>query len=269
MKITAIGVGGALGEGLNTNFLIDPNDVYKNKCEPAVSEGKLLAFDCGQTFPEGLRRAGIDFRDVGGVFVSHLHADHAGGLEWLGFSSYFKTMFPFGQHRPRLFGMWEVIHNLWDHTLRGGMESIQNQRNVLETYFHPCPTPPNGSFKWCGTTFEIVQTIHVVDDRRIVPSAGVRFHTGSNMVFITGDTQYAPNQIMSYYKDADVIFQDCEIATYPGSVHAQLRELAELPEEIKAKMWLVHYDGDLEHEYVKGLNKGFRGFVKEGQVFDL
>ena len=164
--------------------------------------------------------------------------------------------------------MWDVIDNLWDHTLRGGMESIQNQRNTIETYFRTIPSSPNGSFDWNGVNFELIQTIHVVDDRRIVPSAGLRFKTekGRN-VLITGDTQHAPNQIMSYYQDADVIFQDCEMLEYSGSIHAQLHELNNLPEDIKVKMWLIHHNNSVSNKEAEEM--GFLGLVTSGQEFDL
>lgn len=253
MKLICLGCGGALGQYNNTNFLI--------------GDGSYLAVDVGQTWPRAMRESSCRVEDVDAVYVSHLHADHCGGMEFLGFYTYFKMGFPFGKHRPKLYGMWEVIYNMWEHTLKGGMESIQNQRNTLETFFDPYQIPPNGKFEWGGTTFELIQTVHVVDDRRIVPSAGLRFvspDTGKR-VFITGDTQFCPNQIMSYYQTSDIIFQDCEMLKYPGSVHAQYHELKTLPDEIKAKMYLTHHDtpGFLFKE------DGFLGFTFEGQEIDV
>lgn len=256
MKITAIGTGGALGDGANTNLVFTQGE-----------SNELMCFDCGRTWPEAMKRFGFKWQNVSGVYVSHLHGDHSGGLEVLGFNKYFKMGFPFGQHRPLVIGLWEVIHNLWDHTLKGGMESIQNQRNTLNTFFDPCPVPPNGSFMWKNIMFQLVQTIHVVDDRRIVPSAGLIFHTDTKSVFITGDTQFAPNQIMSYYQSVDLIIQDCEVAQYPGSVHAQYHELCTLPSDIKRKMWLIHYDTHLEQDNVQ--LDGFAGAVVEGQEFEV
>lgn len=263
MKIIAIGTGGALGEKLNTNFVIEDND--------GVNGSELLCFDCGRTWPEAMRKAGLDWRRVGSVFVSHLHNDHTGGLEFLGFSSYFKMGYPFGQHKPYLVGLWEVIEGLWDKVLRGGMESIQNATTNLDTYFDPHRITPNGSFRWNSTKYDLVQTVHVVDNRRIVPSAGLRFKSDKNIrVFITGDTQFAPNQIMSYYLDSDLIIQDCELASYPGSVHAQYDELKTLPEEVKKKMWLIHCDAELSDGILESaISDGFAGFVREGQVFEV
>jgi len=258
MKIICLGSGGALGDKFNTNFLVEK--------EP----GTYLAIDVGQTWPMAMRKANRDISCVDAVYISHLHADHSGGMEFLGFYTYFKLGFPFGHHRPLLYGLWDVIYGLWEHTLKGGMESIQNQRNTLETFFNSHPVPPNGGFSWWDVNFELVQTVHVVDDRRIVPSAGLRFvspDTGKR-VFITGDTQFCPNQIMSYYQTADIIFQDCEVAKYPGSVHAQFHELCTLPDDVKEKMYLVHYDSIISPEDVH--KNGFvKGFINTGQEIEV
>lgn len=284
MKIKVLGSGGALGDKFDTNFLIETDQMNRK-----------IAFDCGRTWPEAMRSAGEKWEDVMFVFVSHTHADHVGGLEFLGFSSYFKKGFPFGNNKPTLVGTWEIINDLWEKTLKGGMESLQGQVNTLETFFNLGILPPNGRFIIDNVLFSIVQTVHVVDNRRIKPSTGLMIElrkerecydhdrplfmtsTHSNFlnwnnveiekrVFITGDTQFAPNQIRGFYEIADCIIQDCELAKYPASVHAQYHELCTLPEDIKKKMWLVHYDGDLPSDWEE---RGFLGFLKEGQVIEV
>ena len=84
-------------------------------------------------------------------------------------------------------------------------------------------------------------------------------------VFITTDTQFCPNQIMDFYKMADVIFHDCEATKFKSGVHAHYDELCTLPKEVKAKMWLYHYQtNDRPAD-----KDGFLGFVAKGQEFDL
>jgi len=227
---------------------------------------RLFGIDAGSTFQMAIEDLGYDILNFDGFYITHLHADHVGGMEWVGFKTFFST-YPFGQKRPDLYGNTEVLENLWRQTLSGGMESIQGQQNTLETFFRTNYIPPNGSFMWNADakdfiTFNLVQTVHVVDDRRIKPSFGLMFAINGINIFYTGDTQFAPNQIMTYYEQADVIFQDCELASYPNSVHAQYHQLQTLPDSIKRKMWLYHYNGELPTE-----SSGFLGFVKKGQVF--
>jgi ribonuclease BN (tRNA processing enzyme) len=261
-ELQFLGTGSGLGspkENYHSNAVI----IYKDMPQ---QRPKLLGIDCGSTFQIAIEELGYNILDFDGFYITHLHADHVGGMEWVGFKTYFST-FPFGNKRPLLYGNTEVLENLWKQTLSGGMESLQGQRNALESYFNTVYIPPNGSFVWTPNpqtkiNFNLVQTVHVVDDRRIKPSFGLMFDINGVKVFYTGDTQFAPNQIMTYYEQADVIFQDCELAVYPNSVHAQYHQLMSLPEAIKKKMWLYHYNGELPKEPA-----GFRGFVKKGQSF--
>ena len=98
------------------------------------------------------------------------------------------------------------------------------------------------------------------------------FKEDKDTFFITGDTQFAPNQINSYYDEATYIFQDCELAEYPNSVHAQYHQLKSLSESVKQKMYLYHYslpkDKSFEDINKMAINDGFRGFVRRGEIFD-
>jgi ribonuclease BN (tRNA processing enzyme) len=267
IKLQFIGSGGGLGspkENFHSNAVLIKTD--------STGQRHLFGIDCGSTFQLAIEDLGFDVNEFDGFYVTHLHADHVNGFEWVGFKRYFGT-YPFGQNRPLLFGNTEVLETLWKNVLSGGMESIQGQRNSLETYFKPKYVPPNGKFCWTvndangkyKTEFYLVQTVHVVDDRRIKPSFGMMFDVNGKRIFYTGDTQFAPNQIMTYYEQSDVIFQDCELADYPNSVHAQYRQLITLPEDIRNKMWLYHYNGNIPDASIDG----FLGFVKKGQIFEF
>ena len=104
----------------------------------------------------------------------------------------------------------------------------------------------------------------------IVPSYGLLMRANSNPtageVFRTTDTQFAPSQLMEFYKRATAIFQDCETSSYKSGVHAHYTELQTLPAEIRSRMWLYHYqDGPLPDATADG----FAGFVKPGQSFEF
>ena len=49
-------------------------------------DGSKLLIDCGTDARHSLHELGLSYKDIEHVYISHLHADHAGGLEWLGFS---------------------------------------------------------------------------------------------------------------------------------------------------------------------------------------
>jgi len=261
MKLTFLGSGSAFSlakENYHSNIIIE-------------SKNENLLYDVGTTIPDALADAGFVPTDIKNMFISHNHADHSGGCEYLGFKTYFST-FPFGQTKITLHGHHSVIDELWDNNLKAGMRSLQRTTATLDTYFNVKYTKDSGSFNIGLVTCEIVQTIHVIDDRRFMPSYGLMLKDteSGKTVFISGDSQLAPNQMMSFYQQADVIFHDCECKKYPNSVHAQYHELCGLPAEIKAKMWLYHYTTDGGAiELPNAVVDGFLGFVKRGDVYEL
>lgn len=69
MRITFLGCGDAFGSGgrFNTCFHVDRG-------------GDALLVDCGASSMIAIRRFGIDPNRIGVILLSHLHADHYGGL---------------------------------------------------------------------------------------------------------------------------------------------------------------------------------------------
>jgi ribonuclease BN (tRNA processing enzyme) len=48
-----------------------------------VADGRVFVVDCGRGSPSAFVDAGLDFRRLAAVFISHLHADHVGDLPGL------------------------------------------------------------------------------------------------------------------------------------------------------------------------------------------
>ncbi len=270
MFIKFLGSGSAfvLGkENYQSNILISKE--VKNIEREIVT--KHLLYDAGTTIPEALNYFDMTPQDLDIVYISHLHADHAGGIEYLAFKTYFEQ-FPFGQKKINLVCHKSILFNGWDNTWKGGLQSIQGMTNSLESYFWTHYLESNDEFDFHGTLMKPIQTVHVVDDRMINPIYGLMFDHEKETVFITGDSQFAPNQMLTYFHMADIIFHDCEFAEYPNSVHAQFHQLKTLSEDTKKKMWLYHYSlGDkhiweLEQEV---LAAGFAGIVRKGQEFKI
>jgi ribonuclease BN (tRNA processing enzyme) len=289
IKITFAGCG---------SFFAGP-DMYQSNIVIEAPSGKRLLFDCGTHAQFSLGELGLSFKDFDAVWVSHLHADHHGGLEWLGFGSYF-TASPWGSKKPHLFADATLMTELWDNALLGGMQCIQERLVDMTEYFDCMPVPEGHWFWWEGIRFFPVRTIHVLSGRRLKPSYGlyfqqakkgdtrflpppanrkgdgpfvfppsgppaVDFDRDSPKIYITSDTQFCPH-LRNAYKTADVVFHDCETAPYNSGVHATYDELRTLPEEVRKKTWLYHYQADPKQ--VPGAD-GFPGFVKKGQVFEF
>lgn len=263
MKLTWLGTGNAFTTANHqTNALIEFDRGYK------------LLVDCGGDIRFSLARVGFSYLDINGVYISHLHADHIGGLEYLAFSSYFD---PHYKGRPDMFISEFMVDALWERGLSAGLASLQVTRTTLDTYFDVHVVERNGSFTIPAAApcpdFHPVQMIHFVNTYTIEPSFGLLFDVGEETVFLTTDTQHAPAQIQDFYNKSTIIFHDVETLPFKSGVHAHFEDLCTLNKETKAKIWLVHYNDNVLKESDIWIGKaeeaGFRGFVNQGQVFEF
>lgn len=268
MILKFAGVGGAFASSqfFQTNAVVQIND-----------DGPALLIDCGSDARFSLAELGVDLMQVTDVYITHLHADHIGGMEWLALNTYFNPAYS----RPKLFTIRGLMSELWFHSLRGGLETIQGEITTLTTFFDCQPVDPNESFRWGGVVFQPVQTLHVVAGYKFQHSYGLMIDAApeaeelqratppDTKVFFTGDTQFCPKQIQTFYENAGTIFHDCETTEFKSGVHAHFDDLCTLPPEIRARMWLMHYDPNGRVTDVDAVKAGFRGFVKKGQAFEF
>ena len=256
MKITFAGAGSAFTtpEYYQSNIVV----------ESGLTQKRFLV-DCGSDARFALAEMGLKATDVDGVYISHLHADHIGGLEWLAFVTHFAP----GAPKPKLYVVRNLADALW-RSLEGGLHSIEGDVMGLGDYFDMHLVPINQRFYWGELAFSPVQTVHIMNGYEIVPSYGPLIQPNiknpGHKVFITTDTQYAPHQIERFYREAEIIFQDCETTPAKSGVHAHYDDLKGLPAGTRAKMWLYHYQPDPPYDAVAD---GFRGFVRKGQEFCL
>jgi len=258
MKITFIGAGSAFNKkDFQSNMLIEGES------------GKKLLLDCGNYATIAMQDMGIhgdNFADeIDAIYISHVHADHIGGLEEIAFCTFFNPNAP----KIKLFCVSSLMHRLWDDSLKGGMGSYEGKVMHLTDYFECQPISTNIGFSWDGLQFQTVQTVHFMNGFEIVPSFGLlmrRIGKDNPTVFITTDTQFCPNQIHKFYDLATDVFHDCETAPFKSGVHAHYTDLESLSDSTRAKMWLYHYQPDPPQSPEED---GFQGFVQKGQVFEF
>ena len=186
MKIKFLGSGSAFTlaeENYQSNILI-------------TKEDKHLLYDCGTTIPEALNEAGLKPQDLDSIYVSHLHADHAGGIEYIGFKTYFEVFnfgkTEFGTMKPKLYGHKSILYNGWDGTWKGGLQSIQGMTNSLESYFDTTYMESNDEFGFYGIKIQPIQGLHSISDSKIEKAYGIMIQNkdGEELgqkVYISGD----------------------------------------------------------------------------------
>lgn len=247
MNITFAGVGNAFTDALH----------YQSNAFVTSDSGKRLLLDCGGDARFSLGEFGVTNANVGswldGVFISHIHADHVGGLEWLAFCTYFNPTVP----RPKLYIAEELVSPLWD-TLKHGFDCITGVDVDLNSFFEVLPFKTG--FLWEGIEFRAVKGQHVFSNKTPIPVYGLRFGN----VYYSADTVITENTTKAC-EESDLVFHDCETNARLSGVHAHYTQLVDLPNELKKKMWLYHYSPNPQYDFVKD---GFLGFVKKGQSFE-
>jgi len=242
--ITALGTGSAFTtENYQSNFIVEINN-------------KKLLIDCGTDIRHSLKTAQMTSADIDAIYISHLHSDHCGGMEYVALTTYFNP----NKDKPALYAKPIVLQGLWE-VLRQGLIVLNDKLAAFKDYFNIYHT--QSDFEWQNTKFELVQTTHCKNAFALMPSFGLWIPDVK--VLLTTDTQFdLYENRKELYEKADTIFQDCETAKFPTGVHAHYNDLKTLPPEIKAKMYLYHYqDGELPDAEADG----FKGFMKQGTTF--
>ncbi|KTD58433.1 metal-dependent hydrolase of the beta-lactamase superfamily transporter III [Legionella sainthelensi] len=253
MKLLFLGAGSGLGtdsKNFQSNMLL------------LTDKGKKLLIDCGTDIRFSLARARYISHDIDAVYISHLHADHIGGIEWLAF----QRKFAVESEPPQLIIHEHLVDLLWSHSLSGGLKTLNEKEATLNDYFRVTTVNDGQVFQWEGLHFNLIKTVHIHSNRKLMPSYGLYIKYQDKNFFITTDTQFTPERFEKYYQEATLIFHDCETLEVPSGVHAHFSQLDTLAPEIKAKLWLYHYnDGKLPDAQFHG----FLGFVQCGQIIEL
>jgi ribonuclease BN (tRNA processing enzyme) len=192
---------------------------------------------------EGSTAAGIplDLDRIHAVAVSHLHADHCCGLEDFGYYSFFAL----GQ-RARLLMHPDVSARVWNGLLAAGMEFSQEQpgaapvRKQLTDYFELIELDLTGPVSCGPFSVECRRTIHGV------PTFAFRIQAGERTLGFSADTAFDPT-LIQWLASADLIVHEATTMVHTG-VHTPYEKLAALPEEMRAKMRLIHYPDDFQTE---------------------
>jgi len=291
-------------------FFADKSQYQSNFVITSEAPGKAprrLLFDCGTDAKFSLPELGLDASSFEAVYVSHQHGDHAGGLEWMGFYTYFT-----GKPKPKLVCNHGLMGDLWEHGLRGPMSTLPGKVVTLSEYFDCNALPDGGWFYWAGILFRTIQTVHVVSGFNIKHSYGLIFWpasmrctsdtsilprykgnddvvvgdekdmpamfdsvpTETPRVLITGDCRFGSPGLDTAYFQASLILHDCEAAGYRSGIHPHYDDLKTLPTPHRNKMLLYHLGQNsffTDKEATKDLvtSDGFKGVAYKHQTLEL
>ncbi len=227
---------------------------YNNNALLDSGEGKLL-IDCGTTASLALHQMGVPLPHIDAILVTHIHADHVGGLEEFGFQ-----MNILHRRKPRLFIAEPLIHPLWEHTLKGGM-SQQGMIDKLEDVFEVnVITPGVPTTLVPGIQVELIPTRHIPGK----PSYSLFIN---ERLFYSADMVFDPDLLhhLVHERGCRSILHEVQLLG-AGEVHTTLDELLSLPKSLQEQVHLMHYSDDMEQFRDKA---GMMSFLEQQRVYSL
>jgi len=239
-----------------------------------------LLLDAGADVRHALKGVGLTSADIDGIYVSHPHSDHIGGIEFLALTTLFNPFYTPGKKEwlgdqfiaDKLFLEQEAwptpppnsksdifIHRKVLGPLRRavgpGLDTVQGVPDVrLETYFdiHIIGKQETGETKkhvfrdnedsWKMTP---LFAMHVISSSEEMASYGISLEhsSGYNVLFPTDTQHMMPPQLESHYIRANRIYMDCETSDFPSGVHPHISDLIDrMDPETQKKCLLYHYD---------------------------
>lgn len=255
MKLIFLGTGAAFSmKNYQSNLLIEEN-------------GKYLLVDAGGDIRFSLRDVNLSSKNIDAVYLTHLHNDHIGGMEYMAFTTFFDT----SREKLKLYCHKVLVEDLWSSSLRGGLSSIQGQILNIYDYFNVHALNNDAEFEWQGIQLKMQTAIHVFNGFSTIPTFGLmmKIKSGKN-IYLTSDTQFTPDYLKDAYEQADIIIHDCETSQFKTGVHAHYDDLKNLPVHLKNKILMWHYQDDVIDNFdewnKKAIQDGFLGFLKKGEI---
>jgi ribonuclease BN (tRNA processing enzyme) len=221
MKLQFLGCGDAFGSGgrFNTCFFVE-------------AESATFLIDCGASGLIAMRRFGIDPNRIGTVFVSHLHADHFGGLPFLLLdaqlysrrSAPLTLVGPPGFHR-RLMEAMELFFP--------GSSSVQRK---FSTEIHEIGVAETNTINGINVT------TYQVEHASGAPALALRFACDGKVLAYTGDTEWTEN-LVPLGRDADLLIAETLFFDRQVKYHLDYRTLKANLGRIGAKRVILTHMG--------------------------
>jgi len=290
LTLTFLGVGSAFAKrNFHSNALVE---AWSHGPDRQSSPDDTLLIDFGGTGPLALyqlrnapgfgylgRHGQINYSAIRRVFITHLHADHVGGLEELAYVNRYQCVDgpPGKAYRPQLIADAVVLECLWENCLKGGLGAQSGHPATLADYFDVLalrttdPRGPNRFLLLDQYEFIPFATHHVqVRHKYDWPSFGLRIHdrVSGESVLYSSDTRFDYAGLGEMMADAKLIFHEVQLEDQAEPVHALLSELRTLPEEIRRKMILYHFSDAWDSPTYSFVAREFAGFAEPHRRYE-
>lgn len=230
-------------------------------------DGRELFVDCPAYIPKMLAdnnakgEQQITFDRYREILMTHLHADHHGGLEEVAYHQLFATKDPVKLYAPD----W-MLEQIWSMVLQPGVgPSYRGDGGAaaLDWYFDPVPLQQPHDFG--GFTVSSMRTRH------IPRTLAYRFDFGNFTFGYSADAGFDQG-LIDWLDECDVVVHEVwlgptdELGGDIGILHTPLSDLLQLPEDFQRKTFLCHYRDDWR-DFQDQLG-GYR-FLQQNKLYEL
>ncbi|MBL9046375.1 MAG: MBL fold metallo-hydrolase [Tabrizicola sp.] len=169
--------------------------------------GQMVVVDCGLGVTRGLADQGIALKDLGLIFITHLHSDH-----YLELGPLLHTAWTAGLKTPvRVFGP-SGLARYWDGFIASMAEDIDTRiedegRPDLRSLVSFTVLRAGEAVEVQGLTVQAMQSIHPP----LVESLSLSFAAGAKRVVFSGDTAHNP-ALAEFAKGADLLVHEAMLA---------------------------------------------------------
>jgi ribonuclease BN (tRNA processing enzyme) len=225
MRLQFVGCGDAFGSGGRFNT-----------CFHLLGRNVNLLIDCGATSLVSMNKFTIDRNAVDGIFLTHFHGDHVGGVPFFLLEANYVTK------RERAL------------TIAGPPSLKSRFAEIMEVGF-PGTKDLELRFPLLLRELEIgkrnemgglrVTPYHVVHDDRAGPCLGFRFEVEGKVIAFSGDTEWTSTLIDIGY-EADLFICEAYTRDKPVATHMALSSLERHLGQIRPKrLILTHMSNDM------------------------
>ena len=213
---------------------------WYSSCLLLEAGGTRLLIDCPHPIRKILREAGelahepLDLDRVSGVILTHLHADHASGLEGYAYYNHFYL-----RRKAVVLTHPEVAKDLWDGHSRAGMGvqfSLDGKcaNKACDDYFDIHPLSTAAAVTFGPFAIECRPTHHPIY------TTALRIRASGRALGYSADTSF-DESLIAWLAAADTMIHETNYG-----IHTPYAKLAALPEDARQRMHLIHYPDDFD-----------------------